>query len=103
MPLQRSGKDFTIMKVLPAGVYQYRFLIDGQWRYAPELPWAQDNAGNAYNVLDLQVICNVGYERKGMKLIDLERNWCCREQPSNTPIGRFNIFNLWWPETWLVY
>ncbi|KAK4386760.1 SNF1-related protein kinase regulatory subunit beta-2 [Sesamum angolense] len=30
--LQRSGKDFTIMKVLPSGVYQYRFIIDGQWR-----------------------------------------------------------------------
>lgn len=54
MPLQRSGKDFTLMKVLPAGVYQYRFLVDGQWRYAPELPWAQDDVGNAYNVLDLQ-------------------------------------------------
>lgn len=54
MPMQRSGKDFTIMKVLPSGVYQYRFLVDGQWRYAPDLPWAQDDAGNAYNILDLQ-------------------------------------------------
>ena len=25
MPLQKSGKDFTIMKVLPSGVYQNRF------------------------------------------------------------------------------
>ncbi|XP_022132781.1 SNF1-related protein kinase regulatory subunit beta-2-like [Momordica charantia] len=54
IPLQRSGKDFTIMKVLPSGVYQYRFIADGQWRYAPDLPWAQDDAGNAYNILDLQ-------------------------------------------------
>ncbi|XP_028754927.1 SNF1-related protein kinase regulatory subunit beta-2-like [Neltuma alba] len=54
MPMQRSGKDFTIMKVLASGVYQYRFLVDGQWRYAPDLPWAQDDAGNAYNILDLQ-------------------------------------------------
>ncbi|GAB4830725.1 SNF1- protein kinase regulatory subunit beta-2 [Ancistrocladus abbreviatus] len=53
-PLQRSGKDFTIMKVLPSGVYRYRFIVDGQWRYAPEIPWAQDEAGNYYNVLDLQ-------------------------------------------------
>lgn len=52
--LQRSGKDFTIMKVLPSGVYQYRFIVDGQWRYAPDIPWAQDEAGNYYNVLDLQ-------------------------------------------------
>ncbi|QCD77244.1 5'-AMP-activated protein kinase [Vigna unguiculata] len=54
MSLQRSGKDFTIMKVLPSGVYQFRFIVDGQWRYAPDLPWAQDDAGNAYNILDLQ-------------------------------------------------
>ncbi|KVH88507.1 5-AMP-activated protein kinase, beta subunit, interaction domain-containing protein [Cynara cardunculus var. scolymus] len=29
--LQRSGKDFTILKVLPSGVYQYRFI-----EYVPE-------------------------------------------------------------------
>ncbi|XP_020535874.1 SNF1-related protein kinase regulatory subunit beta-2 isoform X2 [Jatropha curcas] len=55
IPLQRSGKDFTIMKVLPSGVYQYRFIVDRQWKYIPDLPWAQDDSGNAYNVLDLQM------------------------------------------------
>ena len=53
--LQRSGKDFTIMKVLPSGVYEYRFIVDGQWRHAPELPLARDDAGNTFNLLDLQV------------------------------------------------
>jgi len=53
--LQRSGKDFTIMKVLPSGVYEYRFIVDGQWRHAPELPLARDDAGNTFNILDLQV------------------------------------------------
>ncbi|KAF8391675.1 hypothetical protein HHK36_023982 [Tetracentron sinense] len=53
-PLQRSGKDFTIMKVLPSGVYQYRFIVDGQWRYAPDMPLAHDDMGNAYNILELQ-------------------------------------------------
>ncbi|XP_031102260.1 SNF1-related protein kinase regulatory subunit beta-2 [Ipomoea triloba] len=53
-PLQRSGKDFTIMKVLPSGVYQYRFIVDGQWRYSPDVAWITDEAGNYYNVLDLQ-------------------------------------------------
>ncbi|KAJ0016984.1 hypothetical protein Pint_09424 [Pistacia integerrima] len=61
IPLQRSGKDFTIMKVLPSGVYQYRFLVDGQWRYAPDLPWAQDDVGNSYNILDLQLDFEVCY------------------------------------------
>ncbi|KAM1033673.1 hypothetical protein ACFX2I_037066 [Malus domestica] len=54
LALQRSGKDFTIMKVLPSGVYQYRFIVDGQWRCSPDLPLAQDDAGNSYNLLDLQ-------------------------------------------------
>ncbi|GAU38981.1 hypothetical protein TSUD_378570 [Trifolium subterraneum] len=54
LPLQRSGKDFTIMKVLPSGVYQFRFIVDGQWRYTPDLPWAKDDAANTYNILDLQ-------------------------------------------------
>ena len=43
------------MKVLPSGVYQFRFIVDGQWRYAQDSPMAQDDAGNPYNVLDLQV------------------------------------------------
>uniref|UniRef100_A0A7N0TR59 Association with the SNF1 complex (ASC) domain-containing protein n=1 Tax=Kalanchoe fedtschenkoi TaxID=63787 RepID=A0A7N0TR59_KALFE len=52
--LQCSGKDFTLMKVLPSGVYQYRFVVDGQWRYAPDIPWGQDDNRNPYNILDLQ-------------------------------------------------
>lgn len=43
------------MKVLPSGVYQYRFVVDGAWRYAPDIPWIQDETGNYFNVLDLQV------------------------------------------------
>ncbi|KAK9051836.1 hypothetical protein SSX86_028464 [Deinandra increscens subsp. villosa] len=53
-PLQRSGKDFIILKILPSGVYQYRFVVDGQWRYSPDVPWTQDETGNTYNILDLQ-------------------------------------------------
>ncbi|XP_038990033.1 SNF1-related protein kinase regulatory subunit beta-2-like [Phoenix dactylifera] len=53
-PLQKSGKDFTIMKVLLSGFYQYRFIVDGEWRYAPDVPWMHDDLGNAYNILDLK-------------------------------------------------
>ncbi|XP_010939227.1 SNF1-related protein kinase regulatory subunit beta-2 isoform X1 [Elaeis guineensis] len=53
-PLQKSGKDFTIVKVLPSGFYQYRFIVDGEWRYAPDIPWMHDDLGNAYNILDLK-------------------------------------------------
>ncbi|KAK1268592.1 SNF1-related protein kinase regulatory subunit beta-2 [Acorus gramineus] len=52
--LHRSGKDFTIVKVLPSGVYQYRFIVDGEWKYAPDMPWMPDDTGNPCNVLDLE-------------------------------------------------
>ncbi|KAH7665151.1 5'-AMP-activated protein kinase regulatory beta subunit protein [Dioscorea alata] len=52
--LQKSGKDFTIMKVLPSGVYHYRFLVDGEWKHAPDVPLMIDETGNVYNILDLQ-------------------------------------------------
>ncbi|CAL5393645.1 unnamed protein product [Camellia sinensis] len=52
--LQKSGKGFTIMKVLPSGVYHYRFIVDGQWRYSHDLPQECDDSGNIFNVLDLQ-------------------------------------------------
>lgn len=54
--LQRTDKDFTVMKVLPSGVYHYRFIVDGQCRYAPDLPCERDDTGNVFNVLDLQDI-----------------------------------------------
>ncbi|CAK7349131.1 unnamed protein product [Dovyalis caffra] len=52
--LQRIGKDFTIMKTLPAGVYHYRFIVDENFRHVPDLPWECDDSGNAYNILDVQ-------------------------------------------------
>ncbi|KAJ0981934.1 hypothetical protein J5N97_010189 [Dioscorea zingiberensis] len=54
--LQKSGKDFTIIKVLPPGVYQYRFMVDGEWRHAPDVPWMIHETGNVYNIMDLQAL-----------------------------------------------
>ncbi|KAK3184544.1 hypothetical protein Dsin_031830 [Dipteronia sinensis] len=53
-PLWSSDKEFTIVKMLPSGVYHYRFIVDQRLRYAPDLPWECDHLGNAYNILDIQ-------------------------------------------------
>ncbi|XAR55257.1 hypothetical protein NMG60_11035282 [Bertholletia excelsa] len=52
--MQKSGKDFSILKLLPSGVYHYHFIVDGEVRYSPDLPLENDDFGNIYNVLDLQ-------------------------------------------------
>ncbi|GAB2233711.1 hypothetical protein Droror1_Dr00002940 [Drosera rotundifolia] len=51
--LHRSGKDHTLLLVLPSGIYHYKFIIDGESRYMPDLPSVTDDSGQSYNVLDV--------------------------------------------------
>ncbi|XP_058107490.1 SNF1-related protein kinase regulatory subunit beta-1-like [Magnolia sinica] len=51
--LQRSGKDHSILLVLPSGVYQYKFIVDGDRRYIPDLPCIADEMGCISNLLDV--------------------------------------------------
>ncbi|XP_037481207.1 SNF1-related protein kinase regulatory subunit beta-1-like [Triticum dicoccoides] len=51
--VQKSGKDHTILLELPSGVYRYRFIVDGERRYLPDLPCETDNVGNIVNLLDV--------------------------------------------------
>eukprot|EP01026_Neomeris_dumetosa_P068930 TRINITY_DN67813_c0_g1_i3.p1 TRINITY_DN67813_c0_g1~~TRINITY_DN67813_c0_g1_i3.p1 ORF type:complete len:161 (+),score=11.69 TRINITY_DN67813_c0_g1_i3:107-589(+) len=49
--LQPNGKEFTIIKLLPPGVYQYKYKIDGEWRYDPNKPAVYDDDGNVNNTI----------------------------------------------------
>ncbi|RYR45745.1 hypothetical protein Ahy_A07g031542 isoform A [Arachis hypogaea] len=51
--LQRAGKDHSILIVLPSGIYHYRFIVDGEQRYIPELPYVADEMGHVCNLLDV--------------------------------------------------
>uniref|UniRef100_A0A803PYE4 Association with the SNF1 complex (ASC) domain-containing protein n=1 Tax=Cannabis sativa TaxID=3483 RepID=A0A803PYE4_CANSA len=51
--LQRSGKDFAVLLVLPAGIYHYKLIVDGEWRYIPELPFIADESGVVCNLLEV--------------------------------------------------
>lgn len=54
LPLHKSGRDFSVVKLLPPGVYQYKFIVDGQWQYAVDQPAMYDEIGNVNNVLEVQ-------------------------------------------------
>lgn len=47
-PMMKVGKDFTIVKMLPSGVYQYRIILDKDWPYPEEV------LASVHNVLDVQ-------------------------------------------------
>lgn len=53
--LQRSGKDHSVLLVLPSGIYHYKFIVDGEWKYIPDLPFVADEMGNVCNLLDVHV------------------------------------------------
>ncbi|KAK1281414.1 SNF1-related protein kinase regulatory subunit beta-1 [Acorus gramineus] len=53
--LHKSGKDHTILLVLPSGIYRYKFIVDGEWRYIPDLPFIADEMGTFTNLLDVDV------------------------------------------------
>ena len=53
-PLQHTGKDWTVIKLLPPGVYQFKFIVDGDWRYDPNQPAMYDEMGNVNNVIEVQ-------------------------------------------------
>lgn len=46
--MKRSGKDFILIKVLPSGIYQYHFIVDGHLRCAPDLLCDLHDHGGAY-------------------------------------------------------
>ncbi|KAK1277897.1 SNF1-related protein kinase regulatory subunit beta-1 [Acorus gramineus] len=52
--LHRSGKDHSILLVLPSGIYRYKFIVDGEWRYIPDLPFITDEMGSITQLLDVQ-------------------------------------------------
>ncbi|KAL6956941.1 galactose metabolism-related protein, partial [Sarracenia purpurea var. burkii] len=53
--LQRSGKDHSILLVLSLGIYHYSFIVDGERRYTPDLPFVADEMGHVCNLLDVHV------------------------------------------------
>jgi hypothetical protein len=56
--MQKSGKDHSLLLVLPSGVYRYRCVVDGERRCLPDLPCETDAMGNAVNLLDVNVSIN---------------------------------------------
>ncbi|XP_073291947.1 SNF1-related protein kinase regulatory subunit beta-1-like [Primulina huaijiensis] len=52
--LQRSGKDHSILLILPAGIHRYRFIVDGKMRHIPDLPSEPYEIDCLCNLLDVR-------------------------------------------------
>lgn len=56
IPMSRSGNDFSYMQSLTKERHEYKFIVDGEWRIAPEQPTVTDVDGNINNLLDLTTL-----------------------------------------------
>ncbi|GJQ11762.1 hypothetical protein GpartN1_g3553.t1 [Galdieria partita] len=59
LPMSRcqEGEDevWRATKSLPAGVYQYKFIVDNVWRCAPDQPCVKDERGIVNNIIHVSV------------------------------------------------
>ena len=51
--MHRSGNDFTYVHGLKQGKHAYKFIVDDEWRFAPDQPTIADQHGNINNYIDL--------------------------------------------------
>mmetsp|Transcript_10 Transcript_10/g.34 ORF Transcript_10/g.34 Transcript_10/m.34 type:complete len:315 (-) Transcript_10:3606-4550(-) len=53
IPMRRSGADFLYIRELKKGKHAYKFIVDDEWRFAPDQPTVADPHGYINNFVDL--------------------------------------------------
>lgn len=50
--MEKVGNEFKYEKLLDRGMHYYKFIVDNEWRFAPDQQTTHDNHGNINNVVD---------------------------------------------------
>eukprot|EP00611_Tribonema_gayanum_P024042 TRINITY_DN5204_c0_g3_i1.p2 TRINITY_DN5204_c0_g3~~TRINITY_DN5204_c0_g3_i1.p2 ORF type:complete len:178 (+),score=52.86 TRINITY_DN5204_c0_g3_i1:170-703(+) len=53
IPMHRSGNDFTYIHDLKRGKHAFKFIVDDEWRFAPDQPTVADIEGRVNNFIDV--------------------------------------------------
>jgi len=53
IPMHRSGNDFTYIHNLKKGKHAFKFIVDDEWRFAPDQPTVADVEGRINNLIDV--------------------------------------------------
>lgn len=70
IPLCKSGNEFFTIIPLTYGKFQYKFTVDGEWKFAPSTKIQEDKNGNLNNFIDIHD--NFGSESIEQSFSDLE-------------------------------
>lgn len=50
--MTKVGKEFSTIIRLPPGIYIYKYIVDGEWKYSPAENTCTDENGNINNIMD---------------------------------------------------
>ena len=50
--MSQVGDEFKYILKLPKGIYYYKFIVDGEWKFSPDDPHTPDENGNINNYID---------------------------------------------------
>lgn len=53
IPMHRSGNDFTYIHNLKRAKHAFKFIVDDEWRFAPDQPTVADIEGRINNFIDV--------------------------------------------------
>ena len=53
IPMHRSGNDFSYVHNLKRGKHAFKFIVDDEWRFAPDQPTVADIEGRINNFIDV--------------------------------------------------
>lgn len=56
IPMHRSGNDFTYIHNLKRGKHAFKFIVDDEWRFAPDQPTVADIDGRIDNFIDVHAL-----------------------------------------------
>ena len=65
--MTKTPGGFATVLSIPVGTYQYKFIVDGNWKHAPAADVEKDEHGNLNNVIEVKphvpgkLLCENGY------------------------------------------
>ena len=91
IPMHRSGNDFSYVHNLKRGKHAFKFIVDDEWRFAPDQPTVADIEGRINNFIDVSDFApyigddNFFLKSKGRVISHNARNHPQSSNPCLTP------------------
>eukprot|EP00300_Choanocystis_sp_HF-7_P038103 c5467_g1_i1.p1 GENE.c5467_g1_i1~~c5467_g1_i1.p1 ORF type:complete len:269 (-),score=64.95 c5467_g1_i1:125-931(-) len=72
IPMIKDGTEFSLALELPPGYYEYKFIVNNQWQFAPDQPATNDAVGNVNNYIEITTHTNQSDDDSETSSINLD-------------------------------